>query len=149
MSRAALFPTSSDEAAGAMPEQGDESSIESAFAGLFSNDRLEFGSQGYSPQVEMLERLLQLDLEQAIVWQAWDQTRDSFENSSVNYVIGSAGTAAGMFSIGYVVWALRGGALATAMTSALPAWKIVDPTTLLTAYRTAKSPGDAVENMLG
>jgi hypothetical protein len=147
--RVPLLPDSSDEAAGLALHQEDEMSIESAFAGLFSDDRLEFGSQQYSPQVEMLERLLQLDLEQAIVWQAWDQTRESFEDSSVSYVVGSAGTAAGLFSIGYVVWALRGGAFVTAMSSALPAWRIVDPTTLLTAYRTARSPGDAVENMLG
>ena len=138
--RAALFPSSSDGSAGVTLDQEDGSSIESAFAGLFSNDRLAAASQRYSPQVEMLERLLQLDLEQAIVWQAWDDTRESFEDSSVHYVVGSAGAAAGMFSIGYVVWALRGGALVTAMSSALPAWRIVDPTALLTAYRTAKSP---------
>ena len=68
-----LFATSSDEAAGSVVHQKDEMSIESAFAALFSGDRLEFESQRYSPQVEMLERLLQLDLEQAIVWQSWDQ----------------------------------------------------------------------------
>ncbi len=147
--RAPLFPTASDGSAGVTPDQEDGSSIESEFAGLFSSDRLSLASQRYSPQVEMLERLLQLDLEQAIVWQAWDQTRETFEESPVHYVVGSAGVAVGMFSIGYVVWALRGGALVTAMSSALPAWKLVDPTTLLTAYRTAKSPRDAVENMLG
>ena len=78
-------------------DQEDELSIESAFAGLFSNDRLEFASQRYSPQVEMLERLLQLDLEQAIVWQAWDQTRDTVEDSPVSYMIGSAGARPGCF----------------------------------------------------
>jgi hypothetical protein len=132
-----------------MMEQEDELSIRDAFMGLFSGDSLEFVSRQYSPQVEMLERLLQLDMEKAIVWQLWDQTREHADESPVSYMIGSAGSAVGVFSIGYVVWALRGGAFVTAMSSALPAWRIVDPTALLTAYRTARSPSDAVENMLG
>ena len=132
-----------------MLEQEDESNLRSAFMGLFSGNSLEFASQQYSPQVEMLERLLQIDLEQAIVWQAWDQMREHTDDSPATYVIGSAGSAVGVFSVGYVVWALRGGAFVTAMSSALPTWRIVDPTALLTAYRTAKSPSDAVENMLG
>ena len=98
----------------------------------------------------MLERLLQLDLEQAVVWQMWDHARDSFEDSSTHYFVGSASVATGLFSVGYVMWALRGGALITAMGPSLPAWRLVDPTTLLTAYRAGtNTSADQVEKMLG
>ncbi len=53
--------------------------------------RFEFDSQPFSAQVEMLERLLQIDLEQAIVWNLWDQSRHSLEDSPVSYFVGSAG----------------------------------------------------------
>ena len=63
--------------------------------------------------------------------------------------VGSAGKAAGLLSVGYVLWALRGGALMTAIASSLPAWRLIDPTALLTAYRASSATlSDSVEKML-
>ncbi len=110
--------------------------------------RLLGASLGRSLELEMFGRLLQLDLEQAIVWQQWDQLQQG-EETATSFYVGTAGIAAGMFSIGYVFWALRGGAFVAAITSTLPSWRLVDPATLLSAYRASKSiANDRVEKML-
>ena len=125
-----------------------ESAIEAASQGYYADStRLILIAQEYSAEIEMLERLLQLDLEQAIVWQQWDDSGQEFEKSPVSYLVGSAGTAAGLFSVGYVLWALRGGALVTAAASSLPTWRLIDPAALLSAYRETKT-ADRVEQML-
>ena len=102
-----------------------------------------------SLELEMFKRLLQLDLEQAIVWQQWDESRMD-EDGSTHFFVGTAGVAAGLFSVGYVFWAIRGGAFVAAITSTLPSWRLVDPAALLGAYRasTMNSP-DRIEKMLG
>ena len=41
----------------------------------------------------------------------------------------------GGLSVGYVVWLVRGGVLASSMLSALPAWQMVDPLPVLAAAR--------------
>jgi len=41
-------------------------------------------------------------------------------------------------SIGYVVWLVRGGVLASSMLSALPAWKLIDPLPVLAAAGAVK-----------
>jgi hypothetical protein len=107
---------------------------------------------GVSPQqsleLEMFERLLQLDIEQAIVWQQWDQYQQS-EESALSFYIGSAGIAAGIFSVGYVLWALRGGAFVAAITTSIPTWRFIDPAALLGAYRAATTSGrDRVEDLM-
>ncbi len=135
----------------AMPlRQLGEAPIDAIAQGFFSqSSNSSMTGQQYSAQIEMLERLLQLDMEQAILWQQWDDGRDDFGKSPISYFVGSAGTAAGAFSVGYVLWALRGGAFATAMASSLPAWRLIDPTTILTAYRASNGPAqDRVEKML-
>ena len=120
------------------------------YQGLFSSRSIEFGSQEYSPHAEMLERLLQLDLEQAIVWQMWDNSRDFFEDSAMHYVVGSASVATGLFSVGYVMWALRGGAFMTAIASSIPSWRLIDPSALLATYKTsAATSADRIEKILG
>jgi hypothetical protein len=49
-----------------------------------------------------------------------------------------------------VLLALRGGAFMTAIASGVPTWRIVDPTALLTAYRSPDlGDGDAVEEIIG
>lgn len=101
-----------------------------------------------SLESQMLERLLQLDLEQAVVWQQWDDNR-SEEEALSNVFVGNAGIATGLFSVGYVLWALRGGAFVAAVSSTLPAWRLVDPTALLGAYHaSSKMAGDRVEKFL-
>ena len=54
-------------------------------------------------ELEMFGRLLQLDLEQAIVWQQWEQDGPADEGTTSFYV-GTAGVAAGLFSVGYIFW---------------------------------------------
>ena len=46
-------------------------------------------------------------------------------------LIGSAAVVGVGFSIGYVVWLLRGGLLLTSVLSSLPAWRFVDPLPVL------------------
>ncbi len=102
-----------------------------------------------SLELEMFERLLQLDLEQAIVWQQWDESRMDDEGSTYTFYVGTAGVTASLLSVGYVLWALRGGALLAAISSSLPSWRLVDPAALLGAYRASQSvAGDRVEKML-
>ncbi len=102
-----------------------------------------------SLELEMFERLLQLDLEQAIVWQQWDESQFQDEGS-FHFYVGTAGVAAGLFSVGYVLWAIRGGAFVAAITSTLPSWRLIDPGALLGAYRASKACApDRIEKMLG
>ena len=133
-----------------IPDVAEEATIEATYQQMsLSESSVHHVAAPHSAQLEMLERLLQLDLEQAIVWHMWDNNENELEKSPVTYFVGTAGTAAGVASVGYVVWALRGGALVTAVTSSLPTWKVVDPAALLTAYRaSATGPADAVEKML-
>ncbi|WP_295534526.1 tandem-95 repeat protein, partial [uncultured Pseudacidovorax sp.] len=48
--------------------------------------------------------------------------------------------AASGLSIGYVFWLLRGGVLASAMLSALPAWQMIDPMPVMAASRNRRRP---------
>ena len=101
------------------------------------------------PELRELERIMQLDIEQAIVWDLWDNPETEYEESQAEIFVGSAGTAAGFFSIGYVLWALRGGAFVSVMASSMPAWRIVDPAALLTAYRGSQQANDGLDEMIG
>jgi hypothetical protein len=127
-----------------------EAAIEATTQGFYSDSaRLILVSQEHSSEVAMLERLLQLDIEQAIVWQQWDEGQDDSEKSPISYFVGTAGAAAGFFSVGYVLWALRGGAILTAVASSLPTWRLIDPAAILTAYRASQSrTRDRVDQLL-
>lgn len=95
----------------------------------------------YSPQLEQLERLLREDLAQAIVWSHWDQRQTEEQTTAMVYA-GVAGAGMSVFSIGYVFWALRGGALMTVFASSLPAWRFIDPISMLSAYRSAQNASE-------
>ena len=114
-----------------------------------SSSQLDSVSSQRSAELELLERIMRIDLERSIVWQDWDGPQDSPNESFLNYVAGPVSVGAGMFSIGYVLWALRGGAFMAALSSALPAWRLVDPTALLAAYRNSTIPRrDDIEKLL-
>ena len=134
--------------AGATTEAVDEQVALAREYSLMSSKREADAALTRSSELAMFERLLQLDLEQAIVWQQWDRTIFE-EEGSFNFYVGTAGVAAGLFSIGYVFWAIRGGAFVAAITSTLPSWRLVDPAALLNAYRasTAATP-DRIEKMM-
>ena len=95
-----------------------------------------------------LDALLTLDIEQAIAWEYWDRTEEPPEESTYEAFIGTAGAAVGLFSVGYVMWALRGGAFLTVMASTLPAWRFIDPVSILGTYRATQKVVDRVEAML-
>nr|WP_161501586.1 cadherin-like domain-containing protein [Rhodopirellula sp. SM50] len=102
----------------------------------------------FSPELVQLERLLRQDLEQAIVWAQWDDYREQEEAPAMVYV-GVAGAGMSVFSIGFVFWALRGGALMTVFASSLPAWRFIDPIAMLTAYRSSQlNAEDGLESLL-
>jgi hypothetical protein len=53
-------------------------------------------------------------------------------------VVASSIAVTSGLSIGYVVWLVRGGVLASSMLSALPAWKLIDPLPVLAAAGAVK-----------
>ncbi|QDV47196.1 Cadherin domain protein [Stieleria neptunia] len=104
----------------------------------------------HSPEMQQLERLLRRDLQQAIVWTQWDDPQEQEDDSPTMVMVGAAGAGMSVFSIGYVFWALRGGALMTVFASSLPAWRFIDPIAMLSAYRSARSGVDeGLDSMLG
>ncbi|WP_145391305.1 cadherin-like domain-containing protein [Stieleria neptunia] len=103
----------------------------------------------YAPELQQLERLLRQDLQQAIVWTQWDDPDQQEEDSPMLVMVGAAGAGMSVFSIGYVFWALRGGALMTVFASSLPAWRFIDPIAMLSAYRSSLGAADeGLESLL-
>ncbi len=97
-----------------------------------------------------LERLLQQDIRQAILWTQWDDLEQQQQETPIMVYVGAAGAGMSVFSIGYVFWALRGGALITVFASSLPAWRFIDPIAMLSAYRNAAAaPDDGLDAMIG
>ncbi|KAA5539094.1 DUF4347 domain-containing protein [Roseiconus nitratireducens] len=148
------LPGGGGAADGAFAGRGNQPLVQSMGETMFHSlygtvSTMDFSSVEEAPEVRMLERLLKRDLEEAIAWHLWDEWRGNSPDHPSSYLVGTAQTAAGLFSIGYVMWALRGGTFMTAVASSLPAWRIVDPTTLLRAYRESSLPmEDGVEKML-
>jgi hypothetical protein len=118
--------------------------------GFYGGSSLQFGP--LSGQPDALELMLRQELGQPIAWQDWDESGQLPDESTISVIVGSAASAAGFFSMGVgyaIMWALRGGAIMTALSSSLPSWRIIDPTTLLTAYQGANvSKSDQVEKLL-
>ncbi|MEM6365897.1 MAG: hypothetical protein AAF745_15825, partial [Planctomycetota bacterium] len=61
--------------------------------------------------------------------------------------IGAVGTTLGLASIGYVLWALRGGMFLATMYAGIPTWRTLDPSTILSTNRGGLSE-DRVEAMM-
>jgi len=120
---------------------------------VFGEHRIVDMAMAISPaETLLLQQLLQVDLQQAIVWNQWDKLRDANEDGTLlgQFSVGTAGATAGLFSIGYLMWALRGGMFLATVYSSIPAWRMLDPATLLTSYRSSKTtdPDDSIESML-
>lgn len=66
-----------------------------------------------------------------------DQMRDSVKSAeeAERRIVGSSVAVGTSFSVGYVIWLLRGGVLATSLLSSLPAWRFVDPLPVLARMR--------------
>ncbi|EMI15277.1 Cadherin domain protein [Rhodopirellula maiorica SM1] len=91
-----------------------------------------------SNETHMLERLLVMDLTHAISWEQWNEEQRANNESTFFGIeqVGAIGAGTGLATVGYVLWALRGGVLLTTIFGSMPAWRMIDPTELLTAYRT-------------
>jgi hypothetical protein len=57
-------------------------------------------------------------------------------------VVGASVAAGAGVSVGYVIWLLRGGVLATSLMSSLPAWRFVDPLPVLKNVKQDDDEGD-------
>ena len=68
-------------------------------------------------------------------------------------LMASGAVLSGGLSVGYVVWLIRGGVLASTMLSALPAWRLIDPLPVLNeAGRSAGASAnddDAIDRLFG
>ncbi|GAA4443733.1 VCBS domain-containing protein [Novipirellula rosea] len=87
---------------------------------------------------QMLDQLLVVDLVQAIQWTEWNNQSSAVAEDSTFFgagEIGGLGVGAGLASVGYVLWALRGGVLLTTIFGSMPAWRMIDPSALLSVYR--------------
>mgnify|MGYP003669514198 CR=1 FL=1 len=87
---------------------------------------------------QMLDQLLVVDLVQAIQWTEWNNADGGPPEDSTFFgagELGGLGVGAGLASVGYVLWALRGGVLLTTIFGSLPAWRMIDPSALLSVYR--------------
>jgi len=120
---------------------------------VFGEHRIVDMAMAISPaETLLLKQLLQVDLQQVIVWSQWEKLRVTNEDGTLlgQFAVSTAGTTAGLFSIGYLMWALRGGMFLATVYSSIPAWRMLDPATLLTNYRSSKTtdPTDAVEKLL-
>jgi len=65
--------------------------------------------------------------------EAMDQMRESIDNQSRReHLLSAAAAAVGLsFSVGYLVWLVRGGVLLSSLLSSLPAWRMLDPLPVL------------------
>ncbi|MFG0266151.1 MAG: cadherin domain-containing protein, partial [Rhodopirellula sp. JB055] len=91
------------------------------------------------------------DLDTLLTWHLTDdgsvRVNESYENDEIH--VGAVGTTLGLASIGYVLWALRGGMFIATMYAGIPSWRMLDPASLLSAYRGADGAAqDKVEEML-
>ncbi|MET0961247.1 MAG: hypothetical protein ABWY05_00285, partial [Noviherbaspirillum sp.] len=66
-----------------------------------------------------------------------DDMRDSVKAAAEteHRIVGSSVAVGASVSVGYVIWLLRGGVLATSLLSSLPAWRFVDPLPVLARMR--------------
>jgi hypothetical protein len=78
------------------------------------------------------------------LWHALDDLRgDLRELTQMRQVmVGTALTATGGLTVGYVLWMVRGGLLLSSLIAQLPAWKLVDPLTVLDSVQDEEDEDD-------
>ena len=62
--------------------------------------------------------------------------------SSEQLVLGTTTAAAMAFSVGYIIWLIRGGSLFACLLASLPAWSLFDPLPVLDCYATSGNDDD-------
>jgi hypothetical protein len=82
-----------------------------------------------------------------------DELRQSVQASeeAEQRVVGATAVVGTSFSVGYVIWLLRGGVLATSLLSSLPAWRFVDPLPVLKQVIREEEEGEeeSLESIIG
>ena len=146
-------PVDSEASDGSQRQSGSESADggDQTARGKMSDRLLRSSSSHSGMQVEMLQQLLRADIQQAIVWGRWDEIRDEMaqQSSYSNFAVGAVDATAAIASVGYAMWAIRGSVFVTSMFGSLPAWRLVDPASMLLAYRNRRvTDDDSVERML-
>jgi hypothetical protein len=74
----------------------------------------------------------------------WDQFDEISEKSGLSDLHLTIGAITGFGALGYVLWALRGGALMALALSQLPSWRMIDPLPVLESYavKTGEQPDE-------
>jgi hypothetical protein len=97
--------------------------------------KLQFDSLGFSFDASML-------------WDRFDSVRVQLGTDlrSQVFTAGAATALASAFSVGYLVWTLRGGYLLATVLSSLPAWRMMDPLPILECDREKSRDGTGDED---
>ena len=98
-------------------------------------DRTLDGMQQFGLDASSLPSLeeLQYIYESGSLWNALDDVQQQMAGAGQfqHLVVGSAAGVTTTFTVGYVLWALRGGYLLASFLSSMPAWKMIDPLPVL------------------
>ena len=99
---------------------------------------------GYSERVAMLNRTAITPTEPfkaidyamlsnpGVLWEQLDSLQQSLSESTTRtIVIGSVSFVSTGFTVGYVAWILRGGALLSSLMASAPVWRFVDPLVIM------------------
>jgi hypothetical protein len=67
------------------------------------------------------------------LWDDLDQLNDELDDYAdlQTVVVGTAVTTTTGLTVGYVLWTIRGGLLASSLLAQMPAWRLVDPLVVL------------------
>ena len=79
-----------------------------------------------SSSLTVLGNMLAPETQPTVMWQNWDAIRETTETPPVLYVVGSAGSAAGIISFGYLLWILRGSTFITLHSADLECASMAD-----------------------
>lgn len=84
-------------------------------------------------------------------YQQLDQLRhnvtDKAATTRINSVVSSVAVS-GSMSVGYVIWLLRGGVLASTMISSMPAWRTIDPLPVLARGADGDEDDESLESLV-
>ena len=69
------------------------------------------------------------------LWNDLDDLKEQMETDMMmpTIVVGSATSAASVFTVGYVTWLIRGGQILVGVMARMPAWMLIDPLPILAA----------------
>jgi len=82
----------------------------------------------------------------------WDGSEELTQTELINIdtTVGSSVGLSSGFTVGYMIWLLRGGTLMGSMLSSLPAWRLVDPLPILVEMGgELDDDNESLESMVG